>query len=86
VLLVPADDSFVEDFHVAITVFMENAIGQTGQVMGARSIKHNRAVSRNTLEIVLEFRQRCGKRAQDMHFAKFFGAAHIYDDRLGATF
>jgi hypothetical protein len=37
-LLVPADDPFVEHFHVAVTVFVKNSIGQTGQVMGARSI------------------------------------------------
>ena len=46
-LLVPADDSFIEHFHVAETVFVENAIGQTGQVMGARSIEDDRSISRN---------------------------------------
>jgi hypothetical protein len=46
-LLVPTDDPFVEHFHVAETVFVKNAIGQTGQVMGARSIEDEKSVSRN---------------------------------------
>lgn len=46
-LLVPADDPFVEHFHIAVTVFMQNAIGQTGQVVGARSIEDDRSVPRN---------------------------------------
>ena len=46
---VPADDAFVKHFHVAIAVFIENAIGQTGQVMGAGSIENNWPVARNAL-------------------------------------
>jgi hypothetical protein len=37
--LIPADDALVEDFHVPVTLFVEDAIGQTGQVMGASSIQ-----------------------------------------------
>jgi hypothetical protein len=46
-LLVPADDPFIEHVHVAKTVFVENAIGQTGQVMGARSIEDDGSIPRN---------------------------------------
>jgi hypothetical protein len=28
--LVPTDDTLIEDFHVAVTFFVEHAIGQTG--------------------------------------------------------
>ena len=48
-LFVPADDTLVENFHVPVAVFVENAIGQTGQVMGTCSIEHDRSVARNTL-------------------------------------
>ena len=37
--LIPADDALVEDFHVPVTLFVEDAIGQTGQVMRASSIQ-----------------------------------------------
>jgi hypothetical protein len=37
--LIPADDALVEDFHVAVIFFVQYAIGQTGQVMGASSIQ-----------------------------------------------
>jgi len=38
VFLIPADDTFVEDFHIAEPFIVQNAIGQTGQVMRASSI------------------------------------------------
>ncbi len=48
-LLVPADDPFVEYFHVAVTLFVKHAIGQTGQVMRAGSIEDREAVSWHAL-------------------------------------
>ena len=45
--LVPADEAFIEHFHIAITVLVEYAISQTGQVMGACSIEHHRPVARD---------------------------------------
>lgn len=44
---VPADNSLVENFHVAVTLFIQNAIGQTGQVMRAGSIEDNQAILGN---------------------------------------
>ena len=85
-LLVPADDPFVEHFHIAVTIFVEDAIGQTGQVMGARSIEDDGPVARNAFYIVLKFFQWCGDGAEDMHFTKFFLRAHVDDHRLGAGF
>jgi hypothetical protein len=77
--LVPAYDALVENFHVAVTLFVENAVGQTGQVMGASSIQDDRSILGNALHISIELRQRRGERAQDMRFAIFFLAAHIDD-------
>lgn len=57
-LFVPAGQAFVEDFHVAVVVFVHNAIGQTGQVMGACSIEHDGSIARNTLQIIFEFAKR----------------------------
>ena len=85
-LFVPAHDTFVENFHVAVTAFVENAISQTGQVMGARSIENDRSVAWNALEIILELAQRRGDGTQNMNFAKLFFAAHVDDQRLGAGF
>ena len=50
----PSEDSLIEHFHVLITVFVENSIGQTGQVMGASSIQHDQPVARNILKIIFE--------------------------------
>jgi len=36
--LMPADEALIKDFHIAVALFVKNAIGQTGQVMRARSI------------------------------------------------
>src|SRR4029078_13603053 len=47
-LFVPADDTLLEDFHIAVTVFVENAISQTCQVMGTCSIQHYWSVARDT--------------------------------------
>jgi hypothetical protein len=41
VFLMPADDPLVEDLHVPVALFIEYAIGQTGQVMRARSIEND---------------------------------------------
>jgi hypothetical protein len=38
-LFEPAGESFIENLHVAVTIFVENAISQTGQVTRATSIK-----------------------------------------------
>ena len=46
----PTDNSFIEHFHVAVTVFVENAVGQTGQVMGAGSIEHDRPIAGNIID------------------------------------
>ena len=78
----PADDALVEDFHVSVTLFVENAIGQTGQVMGASSIQDDQSVLGNALRISIELRQRRGERAQDMHLMVLFLAAHIDDHRF----
>jgi hypothetical protein len=43
-LLIPTHDALIENLHVAISFFMENAIGQTGQVMGAGSVEDHRPV------------------------------------------
>ena len=58
--LIPADDSFVEDLHIAITALVEHAISQTGQVMGARSIEYHRSVVWDAFQIFFELRQRRG--------------------------
>ena len=57
---VPTFDAFVEHFHVAVTVFIENAIGQTGQVMGTGSIERDRPIARNVFDEIFEFRERRG--------------------------
>ena len=46
-LLDPAGEAFVEDLHVAIAFLVEDAVGQTGQVMGTSSIEDDRPVLRN---------------------------------------
>ena len=62
-LLVPTFDAFVEHFHVAVTVFIENAIGQTGQVMGTGSIECNRSIAGNVFDEIFELRERRGHSA-----------------------
>ena len=56
----PTLDAFVEYFHVAVTVFIENAIGQTGQVMGAGSIERNKPIAGNIFDEIFELRERRG--------------------------
>jgi hypothetical protein len=56
--LVPAYDALIENFHVAVALFVKNAVGQTGQVMGASSIQDDRAILGNALRISIELRQR----------------------------
>jgi hypothetical protein len=56
--LIPAHDALVENFHVAVTSLVKNAIGQTGQVMGTGSIEHDRSIAGNALQIILEFAKR----------------------------
>src|SRR3954447_15869215 len=51
---IPADDTFIEDFHISITVFVENAISQTGQVMRACSIKNDRPVAWDAFQITFK--------------------------------
>ena len=80
----PTLDAFVEHFHVAVTVFIENAIGQTGQVMGAGSIERDRPITGNIFDEILEIRERRGHRAKYMRFLELFVRAHIDDHRLGA--
>jgi hypothetical protein len=53
-LLVPANDPLIENFHVPVTVFIENAIGQTGQVMRASSIKDYRPVARDAFKVAFK--------------------------------
>ena len=84
--MVPADDAFVEHLHVAVAAFVEYAIGQTGQVMGAGSIKHEKPVPWQTLHIIFELNQRRGYRAQNMRFAVLFRRAYVDDHRFGAGF
>src|SRR5690349_5899640 len=81
-LFVPADDTLVENFHVPVTVFIENAIGQTGQVMRTCSIEHKRSVAWNAFQIAFEFAERCRDCAENMNFAIFLLGAHIDDQRL----
>src|ERR1041384_952042 len=66
VFFVPAANAFVEHFHVAVAVFIENAIGQTGQVVRARSIEHDRSIAWDALEIFLELSERRRDRAENM--------------------
>ena len=54
----PADDSFVENFHVAVAFFVEDAIGQTGQVMWASSIQNRDAIAGNSFDMIAKLRQR----------------------------
>ena len=56
----PTFDAFVEHFHVAVPVLVKNAIGQTGQVMGARSIERDRPVAGNIFDEIFELRERRG--------------------------
>jgi hypothetical protein len=79
---VPADDALVEDFHVAVAIFVENAIGQTGQVMWASSIQHDWPVLGNAWQICLELGERRGQRAQNMHLAEFLLRAYVDDQRF----
>ena len=53
----PTLDAFVEHFHVAVTVFIENAIGQTGQVMGTGSIERHRPIAGNIFDEIFELRE-----------------------------
>jgi hypothetical protein len=57
-LFVPANEAFIKNLHIAIAIFVKNAIGQTGQVMRAGSIENNRPVAGNTFHIVFELGQR----------------------------
>jgi len=54
VFLIPADDAFVENFHVTVTLFIENAISQTGQVVGASSIQDKQLILGNFLHQSIE--------------------------------
>src|SRR5512132_3621985 len=83
-LLVPADDPLVENFHVPITVFIENAISQTGQVMRASSIKDYRPVTWDAFDIAFKLRQRSRSGAHDMSFLIFFCRPNVDNDRLFA--
>ena len=75
--LVPTHNALIENFHVAVTLFLKNAVGQTGQVMGACSIQDDQSILGDALRIGIELRQRRGERAKDMRFAILFLAAHI---------
>ena len=50
----PAGEAFVEDLHITVALLVEHAIGQTGQVMGASSIEHERPVSWHLLDMKAE--------------------------------
>ena len=78
-LFVPADDTLVENFHVPVTILIENAIGQTGQVMRTCSIEHKGSVAWDAFEVTFKFAQRCRDRAENMDFAVFLLGAHIDD-------
>ena len=52
--LIPAGDALVENFHVAVTLFVENAISQTGQVVRASSIQDDQAIVGNALQVSIE--------------------------------
>jgi len=43
----PAGKAFVENSRVAVSFVVQEAIGQTGQVMGASSIEHHESVFRD---------------------------------------
>ena len=62
-LFVPADDSLVENFHIPVIVFVENAKGQTGQVVGAGSIEDHEPILGNAFYVSLEFAKRRGNGA-----------------------
>src|SRR5918992_409305 len=84
--LVPADQAFIKNLHIAIAIFVENAIGQTGQVMWAGSIENNWPVSWNTLHVFFELSQRGRDGAEDMNFVVFRRGSHIDNQRLFAGF
>ena len=84
--LIPTNDSFIENLHIAITVFVENAISQTGQVMGARSIEYHEPVVRDAFQIFFELRQRRGLRAQYVYLVELFFRSHIDQHGLGTGF
>lgn len=80
--LIPANDALVEDFHVAVTFFIEDAIGQTGQVMGASSIQDDQSILGKALQISIELRQGRGDRTQNMYFTILFLGAHVDNNRF----
>lgn len=42
--LSPSGKAFIENSHVAVSFLVQEAIGQTGQVMGASSVEHDEFV------------------------------------------
>jgi hypothetical protein len=70
--LIPAGDALVENFHVAVTLFVKNAIGQTGQVVRASSIQDDQAIVGNALQVSIELLEGGRNRAQNMQFTMLF--------------
>jgi hypothetical protein len=43
----PARDPLIEHSEIAISLRVQFLVGQTGQLVGARSVKHNQPVARD---------------------------------------
>ena len=78
----PAGEALVEDLHVAIAFLVEDAIGQTGQVVRASSIKDDRPVLRNLGQALRHVAQGDGDGARNVGLLVFFAAAHVDDERF----
>src|SRR5215469_5154211 len=75
--LIPAHDALVENFHVAVTSLVKNAIGQTGQVMGTSSIQDDQSIFGYSFHIRIEVCKGSGNRAYDVDLAILFLTAHV---------
>ena len=78
----PAGKSLVENFHVAITLFVENAVSQTGQVTRARSVKNHQFVFRDNGKLQGDLIQRNREGAFDVGGVVLLRAADIDDQGL----
>lgn len=57
-MLVPTDDSLVENFHGSMASFVEHTVRQTGEVVRASSIQNSGSISWNALDMIAEMVQR----------------------------
>jgi hypothetical protein len=77
----PAGKTLIENLHIPIAVLQKNAIGQTGQVVGASSIQNNESISWYLLQAIGELVERNGDRALDMGFAVLLIGTDIDEER-----